>query len=64
MSYTPSNKYPRVVRMSDPLVLRLTTQSLLIGNTNFYAKVKMGYYFNGFQIYSSGSGTAIYEEAG
>lgn len=63
MPYTPSDDYPRVVRMSDPLVLRLTKQSLLIGNVNFYAKIKVGYYFNGFQIYSSGSGTPIYEEA-
>lgn len=63
MSYTPSSSYPNLVRMSDPLVIRLTNLSMMIGNTNLYAKIKKGYYFNGFQIYVSGSGTAIYEQS-
>ena len=61
MSYTPSDNYPYLVRMSDPLVIRLDKLSILVGNTNFYAKINKGYYFTGFQVYVSGLGTPVYQ---
>lgn len=61
MSYTPSDNYPYLVRMSDPLIIRLDKLSILVGNTNFYAKINKGYYFTGFQVYVSGLGTPVYQ---
>lgn len=56
------SEYPIVFRVSDPLLVRLSELSLLVGNTNFYAKIKYGKAFKGFVIYSSGLGIPIYTE--
>ena len=53
--------YPAVVRTTDPLLIRISPVSLLVDNTNFYAKIKIGLAFNGYYIYSSGLGTPIAE---
>lgn len=58
-----STSYPSVVRTVDPLVIRIEPLSLLVGDTNFYAKIKNGVAFTGFTIYASGLGTPIYEQA-
>ena len=57
-----STSYPSVVRTVDPLVIRIEPLSLLVGDTNFYAKIKNGVAFTGFTIYASGLGTPIYEQ--
>lgn len=48
---------PYVVRAADPLVIRVDEMSLLVGSSNFYAKVKIG--LPGYMIYCSGLGTPI-----
>ena len=53
--------YPAVVRTTDPLLIRVNPVSLLVNDTNFYAKIKTGLAFNGYYIYSSGLGTHIAE---
>ena len=63
MSYTPPSKYPYLVRMTDPFVMRLSQLSLLIGNTNISAKTASGYNFKGFKVYVSGIGVPVYEES-
>ena len=57
-----STSYPTVVRTVDPLVIRVDKLSLLVGDTNFYAKIKTGIHFTGFTVYSSGLGTPIYQK--
>lgn len=54
--------YPRVVRTVDPLVIRVDKLTLLVGSTNFYAKIKNGSAYRGFYIYSSGLGSPIYKK--
>lgn len=56
-------KYPHVARTSDPLIVRVSRFSLLVNDTNFYAKVKNGLGYKGYLIYSSGLGTPILEES-
>lgn len=53
--------YPIVLRTADPLLIRVNRTSLLVNNTNFFAKVKCGLAYNGYYIYSSGLGTQIAE---
>lgn len=55
-------EYPIVFRVADPLLVRVSELSLLVGNTNFYAKVKYGQRFKGFLIYCTGLGLPIYTE--
>ena len=55
--------YPHVARTSDPLIVRVSRFSLLVNDTNFYAKVKNGLGYKGYLIYSSGLGTPILEES-
>ena len=55
--------YPHVARTSDPLIVRVSKFSLLVNDTNFYAKVKNGLGYKGYLIYSSGLGTPILEES-
>ena len=54
--------YPHVARMSDPLIFRFEKLSLLVGNTNFYVKIKFGIGWKGFSLYCSGSSIPVYEE--
>lgn len=54
-------EYPIVLRTADPLLIRVNRTSLLVDNTNFFAKVKCGLAYNGYYIYSSGLGTPIAE---
>lgn len=56
-------KYPHVARTSDPLIVRVSKFSLLVNDTNFYAKIKNGLGYKGYLIYSSGLGTPILEES-
>lgn len=51
--------YPHVARLSEPLLLRIDATSLLVNDTLFYAKIKMGLASTGYEIYSSGLGTPI-----
>ena len=53
--------YPIVLRTADPLLIRVNRTSLLVNNTNFFAKIKCGLAYNGYYIYSSGLGTHIAE---
>lgn len=55
--------YPHVARTSDPLIVRVSRFSLLVNDTNFYAKIKNGLGYKGYLIYSSGLGTPILEES-
>lgn len=55
--------YPHVARTSDPLIVRVSKFSLLVNDTNFYAKIKNGLGYKGYLIYSSGLGTPILEES-
>ena len=57
--YTPSTDYPYIAKKSDPLTIRVDKLSLLVANSNFYAKVAKGYHFTGFYIYVSGLTTPI-----
>ena len=54
--------YPAVITTSEPLLMRFTELSLLVNNTNFWAKVKIGLAWVGFMIYVSGLGNPVYEE--
>jgi hypothetical protein len=58
-----SRTYPHVARTSDPLIVRVSRFSLLVNDTNFYAKIKNGLGYKGYLIYSSGLGTPILEES-
>lgn len=53
--------YPRVVTTSEPLMVRVDQLSLLVNNTNFYAKIKNGLAWCGYMIYASGSSMPICE---
>ena len=61
ISSRSDDDYPAVVKISDPLLIRLSPDSLMISDTTFYAKVKYGLAFSGYVIYSSGLGTPIIE---
>ena len=62
MSYTPSTEYPNVIRVADPLLIRVDPLSLLVDNTSFWAKIKYGIQCKGFFIYVSGISMPIHEE--
>lgn len=62
MSYTPSTEYPNVIRVADPLLIRVDELSLLVDNTSFWAKIKYGIQCKGFFIYVSGISMPIHEE--
>ena len=62
MSYTPQTNYPYVAKASDPLVVRVSECSLLVGNTHFYAKIKTGIEYKGYMIYVSGISAPILEQ--
>jgi hypothetical protein len=61
ISSRSDDDYPAVIKISDPLLIRLSPDSLMISDTTFYAKVKYGLAFSGYVIYSSGLGTPIIE---
>lgn len=62
MPYTPKSDYPYVAKASDPLVVRVSECSLLVGNSHFYAKIKTGIEYKGYMIYVSGIPTPIMEK--
>lgn len=53
--------YPKVYRLSDPLVIRPSALSLQVNDTTYYAKVKFGIQFCGYYIYVNATGYHIYE---
>lgn len=53
--------YPVVVTTSDPMLIRFDEMSLLVNDTNFWAKIKTGIKWSGFMIYVSGISTPVYE---
>ena len=59
--YVAGNNYPRVVRLSDPLLIRLDKLSLQVDNTIYHVKIKYGNSFKGFNVYVSGTNMPIYE---
>lgn len=56
-----SMSYPYVVSKSDPLIIRVSELTLLVGSTTYSAKIKQGSptIFNGFYIFVSGLGEPI-----
>jgi hypothetical protein len=56
-----NRSYPDVVRTTEPLLIRFSKTSLLVGDVNFYAKIKKGLAFTGYDIYMSGLGTPVSE---
>lgn len=55
-------KYPEVLRISDPLLIRIDKHSLLVNDTTFWAKIKNGIQWKGFMVYVSGTNMPIYED--
>lgn len=55
-------KYPEVLRISDPLLIRIDRHSLLVNDTTFWAKIKNGIQWKGFMVYVSGTNMPIYED--
>lgn len=53
--------YPRVTKLTEPLLVRPDRLSLLVNDTMFYAKIKLGMAAKGFLIYVSGLGIPIYD---
>ena len=53
--------YPRVTKLTEPLLVRPDKLSLLVNDTMFYAKIKLGMAAKGFLIYVSGLGIPIYD---
>lgn len=51
--------YPIVVSKQDPLIVRVNALSLVVGDSSFTAKVKMGTMYNGFFVYTTGIGEPI-----
>lgn len=61
MSYSVSTTYPNVIKLADPLLVRISEFSILVGNTNFWAKRKYGIQYKGYGIYVSGIDMPILE---
>ena len=59
MSLYVGNEYPIVLSKQDPLIVRVNALSLVVGDSSFNAKVKMGSMYTGFYIYTSGLGEAV-----
>ena len=53
--------YPHVARTADPLLVRPNALSLMVADTVYNARVKLGLGCKGYYIYASGLGIAIYE---
>ena len=53
--------YPHVARTADPLLVRPDALSLMVADTVYHARVKLGLGCKGYYIYASGLGTAVYE---
>ena len=53
--------YPHVARTADPLLVRPDALSLMVSDTVYHARVKLGLGCKGYYIYASGLGTAVYE---
>lgn len=54
--------YPVIVSKMDPLIIRVEPLTLLVGSTSYSAKIKLGIKYDGFYIYCSDIGEAIYKE--
>ena len=59
--YVASNSYPHVAKISDPLLVRLDSLSLQVGDSVYHAKIKYGNSFKGYNIYVSGTNMPIVE---
>ena len=53
--------YPHVARTADPLLVRPNALSLMVADTVYNARVKLGLGCKGYYIYASGLGIAVYE---
>lgn len=53
--------YPHVARTADPLLVRPDALSLMVSDTVYHARVKLGLGCKGYYIYASGLGLAVYE---
>lgn len=53
--------YPHVARTADPLLVRPNELSLMVADTVYNARVKLGLGCKGYYIYASGLGIAVYE---
>ena len=53
--------YPHVARTADPLLVRPDALSLMVSDTLYNARVKLGLGCKGYYIYASGLGVAVYE---
>lgn len=56
-----NGNYPHVARTADPLLVRPDALSLMVADTVYHARVKLGLGCKGYYIYASGLGTAVYE---
>ena len=56
-----NGNYPHVARTADPLLVRPDALSLMVSDTVYHARVKLGLGCKGYYIYASGLGTAVYE---
>ena len=57
-----NGNYPHVARTADPLLVRPDALSLMVADTVYHAKVKLGLGCKGYYIYASGLGTGIIED--
>jgi hypothetical protein len=53
--------YPHVARTADPLLVRPDALALMVADTVYHARVKLGLGCKGYYIYASGLGLAVYE---
>lgn len=56
-----NGNYPHVARTADPLLVRPDALSLMVADTVYHVRVKLGLGCKGYYIYASGLGTAVYE---